>query len=177
MKIIILCLALFCFCNTYSQKVNGAHSNVKTTKAAMFNSEPMYFVDSVHVTKETFSKLNPNDIQEVNVVKNGYDSISKTNGKIYIVMKKGKGIKLYNFTSFKTKYLSHTPKPILLMVNSVLVNDYLNFVIDEKSIATIEVDNGADILSIKNIYPNNTIVNVLTKESFNGNSASQILLH
>jgi hypothetical protein len=180
MRFLIIFLTVFCYNSSFGQKVISVAPNTKNVRPGcpnLFKYQPMLFVDSMHVPLEMLSKLNPNDIQEVSVVKNGYDSISKTDGKIYVFMKKGKSIKLFDFASFKLKYLSNSAKPILLMLNSVFIKDYTNFVIDEKTIAKVEIDKGADIEPLKNIYPNNCIVNILTNESFNRNSVSQVLLN
>jgi hypothetical protein len=180
MKNLVLFFMCFSFVQTYGQKATATDQNVKTVKirckaGPLIVNKPLFFVDSVRVIEEVVSSLNLNDIMEVCVVKKGYDSISKTEGEIYIFMKKGKSIKMFDFASFKAKYITNAAKPIILMLNGTFATNYANFIIDENIISKVEIDKGADIEPIKKLYANYTIVNILTKETFNTNSISQIL--
>jgi hypothetical protein len=183
MKFVILFLLICESLMGIAQKTVLAQSNAAKVKSECragandLKLKVLWFVDSLLVTDDVVMKLNTNDIQNVSILKHIYDSITNSEGKIYIELKKGKCIKLFDFASFKLKYVSNPTKPILLMLNSVFIKDYTNFVIDEKTIAKVEIDKGADIEPIKNIYPNNCIVNILTSESFNRNSVSQVLLN
>ncbi len=140
-----------------------------------FEYPPKVFLDSMLIPFDYVKQIKPNDIESISVVKSAFNSTTMTEGELYIKLKKGSKHNFFNFANFKANYLPNNAKPILLMLNSVFINDYSTFVIDKNTIALVEIDNGADINPIKNIYPNNTIVNILTKESFNRNSVSQIL--
>ncbi len=177
MKLLMVVIIAFCSDPSFGQKAISA-APIKINRPVcpnLFKYQPMVFIDSIRVTNDILTTIDQNNIEEVNIVRSGYDSISKTDGKIYIFMKKGKSIKLYDFSSFLLKSVSNTTKPILLMVNSDFVNDYLNFILDKNTIALVEIDDGEDINPIKKIFPNNTIVNILTKDFLNKNRVTQNL--
>jgi hypothetical protein len=168
-SIFILLFSLSSMGQTIHFRCDGKRTN--------FEFVPKVYIDSMLMPYDCLSKIKPNDIENISVVKTKADCVTMSDGEIYINLKKGAIYNFLNFANFKVKYLPNTQKPISLMVNAVFVNDYTNFSIDENNIAKVEIENPADITSIKNIYPNNTIVNILTKESFNRNSVSQVLLN
>ena len=137
----------------------------------------MIYVDSTILSFETLSRINPNDIEKVNVEKTNYDPITNTKDKIFVTLKKANQLDLYNFASFKEKYIPQNAKPILLMVNAIFINNYATFSISKNSILEVEIDKGNDILPIKHLYPKNTIVNIRTINNANLNSNSNILLN
>ncbi len=138
--------------------------------------EPLIYVDSTIVSFETLSRISSNDIEKVKVEKTNYDSITNTKGKIFVTLKKGKQLEIYNFASFKEKFVPDTTKPILLMVNSIFKNNYTTFGINKNSIIEVEIDKGNDILPIKHLYPKNTLVNIRTISYSNLNSGSNMFL-
>jgi hypothetical protein len=168
-SIFILLFSLSSIGQTIRLRCDGKQANCEFV--------PKVFVDSMLIPFDYLNKIVPNDIESISVVKTKVDSVIMTHGEIYIKLKNGSTYNFLNFANFKAKYLPTPSKPILLMVNAVFVNDYANFIIDENSIRKVEIENGADITAVKNIYPNNTVINILTKESFNRNSVSQTLLN
>ncbi len=137
---------------------------------------PIVYVNFTKIPYQLLDKIKPTDIESVNVLKTEETKTEINNGTVYITLKKGAKFVFYDFVNFKKKFIQPSNKPTLLLLNGNIITDYNDFAIAEKTIRKVEINDGADIAAIKNIYTKFNIVNILTNEVFNGNSISNIML-
>ena len=137
---------------------------------------PIVYVNFTKIPYQLLEKIKPTDIESVNVVKTEETKTEINNGTVYITLKKGAKFVFYDFANFKKKFIQPSNKPTLLLLNGNIITDYSDFAIAEKTIRKVEINDGADIAAIKNIYSKFNIINILTNDVFNGYSISNIML-
>ena len=125
---------------------------------------PAYFIDSVRA--QSMSYLNPKDILDIKVV-GGKDSVNKTNGKIYITLKKHP----YHFITIEELTKRCIPnfdsktQPVIYMWDDKLVTDTTNMKFEITYIRDVEVIEGSQIKAFKGLLAGVIILKINTNDA------------
>jgi hypothetical protein len=146
MKKYCFILLLFCHVAIYAQHAG----------------KPLYFLDSVSTT--TLPLFDPNKIESITVLK-AYDSVTQTDGKIYITSKKDAHFNFFTLPQVAQQQ-QLSPGNCLFMIDDVFVKDLRDIKIDTSYILRCEVTSTKDITYLQSI-PALAILNIKTKSGGN----------
>ncbi len=138
------------------------------------NKKPAYFINDKLVNESILKTLNTNQISSVNVEKNEIeiDNI-KYYGKLKIETKNNYIPKLISLNDLKTKYIKAKESQTIFKIDNEIINDdYNNFIVDEKFILKIIVENFVNVNEKLKI----NIVNVITKTEENIKKSKEIII-
>lgn len=128
--------------------------NGEITNSTIIKTIDPHLIDSIHLEKEEI------------VIKD-----KKYYGQIFLKMKNEYHPEFISLTDLRSKYLGHASKPVIFMINDDIVKgNYEQYLVDEKFILKIIVDNVED----KEQKLNVEIVRLLTKSEENIKKAKEI---
>ena len=135
---------------------------------------PLYYLDGVAVNQYAIKTLNPNQIKEIEVVKNDPSlGAGAEHGVIYITTKEGYTPRYISLNALKEKYVKISSRPTIFLLDGKVLNvDYDQYVVDEKYILKIEVeslDQPAEGLQVE-------VINLITRTEENVQKANRIYL-
>ena len=134
----------------------------------------MFVRRTLHHHESILKSLNTNQISSVNVEKNEIeiDNI-KYYGKLKIETKNNYIPKLISLNDLKTKYIKAKESQTIFKIDNEIINDdYNNFIVDEKFILKIIVENFVNVNEKLKI----NIVNVITKTEENIKKSKEIII-
>ena len=191
MKKIILIITLFIAINSFGQinteKINGlkitnqvdVSENDTIIKVYYKNQlenniKPAYFVNDKLVDESVLKTLNPNEIDNVKVEKDDIEIDNvKYYGKILVETKSTYSPNFITLNNLKTKYTNIKENKIIFKIDNEIVNaNYDNFIVDEKYILKIVVENYEN----KEEKLKVCFVNLITKSEENIKKSKEILL-
>ena len=185
--IAILFIAINCFGQVKSEKVNGlkiTNAEISVEKDTIIkvvyknqienNKKPAYFINEKLVNESILKTLNPNEIASVKVEKNEIEINNvKYYGKLIIETKSNYNPKLISLNNLKAKYTNLKENPIIFKIDNEIVNaNYDNFMVDEKFILKIIVENYQN----KEEKLNLSFVNLITKSEENIKKSKEIII-
>ena len=134
--------------------------------------QPVYYINGEIVNQTVIKTIDPQLIDSMHVErKEIVIKDKKYYGQIFLKMKKEYHPKLISLTDLGSKYLGQTSNPIIFMIDDdIIKGDYGNYLVDEKFILKIIVDNVED----KEQKLNVEIVRLLTKNKENIKKAKEI---
>ena len=135
---------------------------------------PLYFLDGVQVNEYAIKTLDPNQIKEIEVVKNDPSlGAGAEHGVIFIKTKEGYTPSYISLNALKEKYVKISSWPTIFLLDGQVINaDYDQYVVDEKYILKIEVeslDQPAEGLQVE-------VINLITRTEENVQEANRIYL-
>ncbi|PYF74242.1 hypothetical protein B0O44_104413 [Pedobacter nutrimenti] len=153
-------------------------SFAKNKSADPKDKQPSYFIDSVLVSLNTLTGINPEEIMDVKVEKNAADPrFRNPNGTIFITTKSLKKIDLIPLSQINRDYVHSDPVSTLYMFeNTILTDDIESYKIDKNYILGIEVLTSDDINYLKASKTKFTIIKILGKSKENLQKANQIMI-
>ena len=191
MKKISLTITLFIAINSFGQinteKINGLKITNQVTvsendtiikvyyKNQLENNiKPAYFVNDKLVNESVLKTLNPNEIASVKVEKDDIEIDNvKYYGKILVETKSTYSPNFISLNNLKTKYTNIKENKIIFKIDNEIVNEnYNNFIVDEKYILKIIVENYEN----KEEKLKVCFVNLITKSEENIKKSKEILL-
>jgi hypothetical protein len=142
------------YSNLFSDKPQIIDSNYIRIYHAKINTDtsfpPVFYIDSVKTP--SMSYLNPKDIIDIKIY-SGIDSANKTNGKIYITLKKHS----YHLTTIEDLTKRCIPnfdsktQPVIYFVDDKLITDTTGVQFDIPYIRDVEVIDGSQIKAFKGL--------------------------
>ncbi len=182
-----LFIAVNCFGQVKSEKVNGlkiTNTEITVENDTIIrvvyknqidnNKKPAYFINEKLVNESILKSLNQNEIASVKVEKNDIE-IDKVKyyGKVIIETKSSYNPKLISLNDLKTKYTNLKDNPTIFKIdNEIIYANYDNFIVDEKFILKIIVENyenEEEKLSV-------SFVNLITKTEENIKKSKEIII-
>lgn len=138
------------------------------------NNKPAYFVNDKLVNESVLKTLNPNEIASVKVEKDDIEIDNvKYYGKILVETKSTYSPNFISLNNLKTKYTNIKENKIIFKIDNEIVNDnYDNFIVDEKYILKIIVENYEN----KEEKLKVCFINLITKSEENIKKSKEILL-
>lgn len=138
------------------------------------NIKPAYFVNDKLVNESVLKTLNPNEIASVKVEKDDIEIDNvKYYGKILVETKSTYSPNFISLNNLKTKYTNIKEHKIIFKIDNEIVNEnYNNFIVDEKYILKIIVENYEN----KEEKLKVCFVNLITKSEENIKKSKEILL-
>ena len=151
--------------NDYSQTFTNIETNAKLTNTDLSKQlkqdtiptietkstkrnglTPIYFVNGIRRPSTFLNTLNPKLIDSINVVKNKKENGDiNHSGEIHIKMKKEYSPNLISLNKLKLKYTKDDKKPTVFMLDNDLIKEkYADYLVDEKYILKIIIDNIKD---------------------------------
>ncbi|MCY7293122.1 MAG: hypothetical protein LH615_13170 [Ferruginibacter sp.] len=140
-----------------------------------YSYNPVIYFDSI-LTRMDFFYFDTSKIKSINFVKEVYDSVTNSSGKIYITSKNPKEYNFLSFTDLKNKFIGNNKKSVLLLINGNFIKNPSTINIDSAYIYKVEVESGDDFEELKNLYPNLAIVNIKLNNLNNKNGERAIYL-
>lgn len=125
---------------------------------------PAYYIDSVRV--QSLPNFNPKDILDIKI-HSGIDSISKTNGKIFIALKKHS----YHFISIEELTKRCIPnfdsksQAVIYLLNDKLISDTTDMKFEITYIRSVEVTDGSQIKAFKGILSGVIVLKIYTGDA------------
>ena len=191
MKKIVFIITLFIAINSFGQ-INAEKNNcLKITNQAAVsendtiikvyyenqlenNIKPAYFVNNKLVNESVLKTLNPNEIASVKVEKDDIEIDNvKYYGKILVETKSTYSPNFISLNNLKTKYTNIKENKIIFKIDNEIVNaNYDNFIVDEKYILKIVVENYEN----KEEKLKVCFINLFTKSEENIKESKEILL-
>lgn len=183
----MLFLATNCFAQVKSEKVDElkiANIELSTEKDSIIkviykketqnNKKPAYFLNGQLTSESILRTLNPNEIGTVNVEKGDFVINNvKYFGKLKIELKSSYSPKLISLNNLKAKYTNLSGNQTIFKIDNEIVNsNYDNFIIDEKFILKIIVENYEN----KEEKLNVNFINLITKTEENIKKSKQIII-
>ena len=191
MKKIVVIITLFIAINSFGQinteKINGLKITNQVTLSENDtiiqvhyknqlenNNKPAYFVNDNLVNECVFRTLNPNEINNVKVEKDDIEIDNvKYYGKILVETKSTYSPNFISLNNLKTKYTNIKEHKIIFKIDNEIVNaNYDNFIVDEKYILKIIVENYEN----KEEKLKVCFINLITKSEENIKKSKEILL-
>jgi hypothetical protein len=191
MKKIVVIITLFIAINSFGQinteKINGLKITNQVTlsendtiikvhyKNQLENNiKPAYFVNDKLVNESVLKTLNPNEIDNVKVEKDNIEIDNvKYYGKILVETKSTYSPNFISLSNLKTKYTNIKENKIIFKIDNEIVNaNYDNFIVDEKYILKIIVENYEN----KEEKLKVCFINLITKSEENIKKSKEILL-
>lgn len=138
------------------------------------NKKPAYFVNDKLVNESVLKTLNPNEIDNVKVEKDDIEIDNvKYYGKILVETKSTYSPNFISLNNLKTKYTNIKENKIIFKIDNEIVNaNYDNFIVDEKYILKIVVENYEN----KEEKLKVCFINLFTKSEENIKKSKEILL-
>ncbi|MBP6128091.1 hypothetical protein [Flavobacterium sp.] len=191
MKKIVFIITLFIAINSFGQINAEKNNGLKITNQAAVsendtiikvyyenqlenNIKPAYFVNDKLVNESVLKTLNPNEIDNVKVEKEDIEIDNvKYYGKILVETKSTYSPNFISLNNLKTKYTNIKEHKIIFKIDNEIVNEnYNNFIVDEKYILKIIVENYEN----KEEKLKVCFVNLITKSEENIKKSKEILL-
>lgn len=191
MKKIVVIITLFIAINSFGQvnteKINGIKITNQVTLSENdtiikvhyknqleSNNKPAYFVNDNLVNESVLKTLNPNEINNVKVEKDDIEIDNvKYYGKILVETKSTYSPNFISLNNLKTKYTNIKENKIIFKIDNEIVNaNYDNFIVDEKYILKIIVENYEN----KEEKLKVCFVNLISKSEENIKKSKEILL-
>jgi hypothetical protein len=191
MKKIVVIITLFIAINSFGQINTGKINGIKITNQVTVsendtiikvhyknqlenNNKPAYFVNDNLVNESVLKTLNPNEINNVKVEKDDIEIDNvKYYGKILVETKSTYSPNFISLNNLKTKYTNIKENKIIFKIDNEIVNaNYDNFIVDEKYILKIIVENYEN----KEEKLKVCFVNLITKSEENIKKSKEILL-
>jgi hypothetical protein len=180
-----LLLSLYSFGQVKSEKINGlkiAQTEIKAENDTIIkvvftnnvenNKKPAYFINEKLVNECILKTINPNEILSFNVEKGEIEINNiKYYGKLKIETKSNYFPKLISLNNLKAKYIKVEESQTIFKINNEIINaDYNEFVVDEKYILKLIVENyEKENLKI-------SFINIVTKTEENIKKSKQIII-
>ena len=138
------------------------------------NIKPAYFVNDKLVDESVLKTLNLNEIDNVKVEKDDIEIDNvKYYGKILVETKSTYSPNFISLNNLKTKYTNIKENKIIFKIDNEIVNaNYDNFIVDEKYILKIVVENYEN----KEEKLKVCFINLITKSEENIKKSKEILL-
>lgn len=183
----MLFLATNCFAQVTSEKVDElkrVNIELSTEKDSIIkvvykkemenNKKPAYFLNGQLTSESILRTLNPNEIGTVNVEKGDFVINNvKYFGKLKIELKSSYSPKLISLNNLKAKYTNLSGNQTIFKIDNEIVNsNYDNFIIDEKFILKIIVENYEN----KEEKLNVNFINLITKTEENIKKSKQLII-
>ena len=177
--------------NNYCQTFNSIDTNAKLTNKDLSNQlkqdtvptieikrtkkkslTPIYYVNGVRRASTFLITLNPKLIDSINVVKNQKENGDiNHSGEIHIKMKKEYRPNLISLNELRLKYAKDEKKPTVFMLdNEIIKEKYGEYIVDEKYILKIIIDNIEDEQQNIDIQ----FIRLLTRKDENIKQANEI---
>jgi hypothetical protein len=191
MKKIVFIITLFIAINSFGQINTEKGNGLKITDQVTLsendtiikvyyknqlenNKKPAYFVNDKLVDESVLKTLNPNEIDNVKVEKDDIEIDNvKYYGKILVETKSTYSPNFITLNNLKTKYTNIKENKIIFKIDNEIVNaNYDNFIVDEKYILKIIVENYEN----KEEKLKVCFVNLITKSEENIKKSKEILL-
>lgn len=191
MKKIALTITLFIAINSFGQINTEKGNGLKITNQVAVsendtiikvyyenqlenNIKPAYFVNDKLVDESVLKTLNPNEIENVKVEKDDIEIDNvKYYGKILVETKSTYSPNFISLNNLKTKYTNIKENKIIFKIDNEIVNaNYDNFIVDEKYILKIVVENYEN----KEEKLKVCFINLFTKSEENIKESKEILL-
>lgn len=191
MKKIVFIITLFIAINSFGQINTEKGNGLKITDQVTLsendtiikvyyknqlenNKKPAYFVNDKLVDESVLKTLNPNEIDNVKVEKDDIEIDNvKYYGKILVETKSTYSPNFITLNNLKTKYTNIKENKIIFKIDNEIVNaNYDNFIVDEKYILKIVVENYEN----KEEKLKVCFVNLITKSEENIKKSKEILL-
>lgn len=136
--------------------------------------EPAYFINGIQVNKVFLRSINSNNIETLNIEKGDIEIDNvKYFGKVIVKTKNNYKPKLTSLNNLKLKYTDIKENSTLFKIdNSVVNEDYNNFMIDENSILEIIIEKYEN--KIENLKLN--IIEIFTRSEENLKKADEIII-
>lgn len=182
-----LFMAINCFGQVRSEKVNGlkiTNAGISTEKDTTIkviyknqienNKKPAYFINEKLFNESVLKSLNPNEIASVKVEKNDVEIDNvKYYGKLIIETKSDYNPKLITLNNLKAKYTNLKENSIIFKIDNEIVKaNYDSFIVDEKSILKIIIENYENKEEKLNI----SFINLITKSEENIKKSKEIII-
>ena len=183
--IILLFVAINCFGQVKSEEVNGLKIknneirvegdtiiNVIYKNNIETNNKPAYFINEKLVNESILRTINSNEIESVNIEKSDIEIENvKYSGKIKITTKKNYKPKLISINNLKNKYVKTENSEIIFKIDNEIINaDYDKYIVDEKYILKLIVENyEKEKLKI-------CFINIVTKSEENIKKSKEIII-
>ena len=180
-----LLLSLYSFGQVKSEKINGlkiTQTEINVEKDTIIkvvfknnvenNKKPAYFINEKLVNEYILKTINPNEIESVNVEKNDIEIENvKYYGKIKIITKSNYNPKLISLNNLKNKYVKTRINEVIFKIDNEIINtDYDKYIVDEKYILKLIVENyEKENLKI-------SFINIVTKTEENIKKSKEIIL-
>lgn len=191
MKKISLTITLFIAINSFGQINTEKGNGLKITNQVTLsendtiikvhyknqlenNIKPAYFLNDKLVDESALKTLNPNEIASVKVEKDDIEIDNvKYYGKILVETKSTYSPNFITLNNLKTKYTNIKENKIIFKIDNEIVNaNYDNFIVDEKYILKIIVENYEN----KEEKLKVCFINLITKSEENIKKSKEILL-
>jgi hypothetical protein len=191
MKKISLTITLFIAINSFGQINTEKGNGLKITNQVTLsendtiikvhyknqlenNIKPAYFLNDKLVDESALKTLNPNEIASVKVEKDDIEIDNvKYYGKILVETKSTYSPNFIILNNLKTKYTNIKENKIIFKIDNEIVNaNYDNFIVDEKYILKIIVENYEN----KEEKLKVCFINLITKSEENIKKSKEILL-
>lgn len=191
MKKIVFIITLFIAINSFGQINTEKGNGLKITDQVTLsendtiikvyyknqlenNKKPAYFVNDKLVDESVLKTLNPNEIDNVKVEKDDIEIDNvKYYGKILVETKSTYSPNFITLNNLKTKYTNIKENKIIFKIDNEIVNaNYDNFIVDEKYILKIVVENYEN----KEEKLKVCFINLFTKSEENIKKSKEILL-
>lgn len=158
----------------HSQLTNDSLPIVEITKITTKSPTPIYYVNGTRCNPTFLNTINPKNIDSITVVKRPQEiGGPNQNGEIHIRMKKGYHPNILSLDELKRKYATDVRKPTIFIIdNTIIEDDYANYLVDEKYILKIMID------TIKNEQEKIDIqvIRLLTRKDENIQQTNRIIL-
>lgn len=143
---------------------------VEFNKIENVGLQPVYYINGEIVNQTVIKTIDPQLIDSIHVEKKEIViKDKKYYGQIFLKMKKEYQPKLISLTDLKSKYLSQTSTPAIFMIDDEIIKGaYENYLVDEKFILKIVVDN------MEEKEQKLEIIRLLTKSEENIKKAKEI---
>ncbi|MCB9000413.1 MAG: hypothetical protein H6537_00370 [Bacteroidales bacterium] len=138
------------------------------------NAMPAYLIDNKLFNPSIAYTLSPNAIEKM-IVKNENVEVDgeKYHGLIQIQLKKDYAFNPISLNELKKKYLTPSDEQTILMVDgNIITKNYINFIVNERHIYKIEVqqvDNKEEGLNLK-------VINLITRTEDNIKNSNKIMI-
>ena len=182
-----LFMAINCFGQVKSEKINGLkiiNTEISAENDTIINvvyknkkeniKKPAYFINDKLINESVLKILNPNQIASVKVEKNDIEIDNvKYYGKIIIETKSNYNPKFISLNNLKSKYTNLKKNPTIFKIDNEIINaSYDSFIVDEKFILRIVIENYENKEEKLNVY----FVNIITKSEENIKKSKEILI-
>ena len=181
----VLLLSIYSFGQVKTEKVNGlkiTETEINVEKDSIIkvvyksevenNKNPAYFLNEKLVNESILKTINSNEIESVNVEKNDFE-IEKVKyyGKIKITTKNNYKPKLISINNLKNKYIKTEISEIIFKIDNEIINaDYDKYIVDEKYILKLIVEN-YEKENLKICF-----INIITKSEENIKKSKEIII-
>lgn len=182
---LLLFVAINCFGQVKSEEVNGLKItnneirvegdtiiNVIYKNNIETNNKPAYFINEKLVNESILTTINSNEIKSVNIEKSDVEIENvKYSGKIKITTKNKYKPKLISINNLKNKYVKTEKSEIIFKIDNEIINaDYDKYIVDEKYILKLIVENyEKEKLKI-------CFINIVTKSEENIKKSKEIII-